>query len=137
MPRNPKDPKAEQKPKRTTKDITKAMEESKRVTEEATKKAIEAIMRNKTVDLPEGSSAQPSLPKFYNELFQKDPPSAIKPTSVYLQTPIQFQSSQRDTTGLTTPAKRLTLAEGSTSKKSKTDQDHEEVSSDEEYNNNH
>ena len=145
MPRNQKDPKAETKPKSSTKELMKATEESKRLTEEATRKAIEAIMANKTVDTSEGSSALgcssvfyytqlvivPAKPAFYNELFQKDPPSVIKPKAVFLQTPIQFQSEQQGTTGLTAPAKRLTLMEGSTAKKSRTEQ--EEISSGGEY----
>ena len=109
MPRNqdPSSTKKKATKKQTEELIQQAMQDSKTITEQATKKAVAALLSSITLDQSEGSASQPRI---YSEIFGNNLPENIQPQSIFLQTPLDKQQLSKNQG---TPAKRLTLMEGS------------------------
>ena len=110
MPRNHEEKYMRRNIREQKEQLGKSMALSREITEGETRDATEAIMENQNQDSSEGSASQPA---FYSALFQSDIPPRVKPKDVYLQTPLKNQTPMQSQTGMSTPLKRLTLAEGS------------------------
>ena len=94
MVRNPeKNAEFQKKPryqkKNSKEDIEKAVETSKTLTQEAARKAIEAIISSTNIDLTEGGS---NMPASYSTFLNQGIPPQVYPNAIQMQTPLNKQN---------------------------------------------